>query len=526
MAAAGDGVAEGRLPRWRRHPFRLTWLLLPLLFCLSGSPALADFEAGLRAYQAGDHRSAYQQWMQLAEAGDPAAMRNVGHLYRWGHGVAQDPATAAEWYRRAADLGLDRAQANLGMMYLEGQGVEQDGGQAAYWLSQAAIQGHTVAQYNLAQLYLDGRGVQRNEALALGWLQRAARAGHPGALDQLAQLVAQAPPPAPELQRLDSPPEALSGSAPPDAPGDQPPQPPAAAPPVPAETSEAQAAQVQVPLAESPRAESPQAASRLADAGGESLEVQEEGEKPAILDRLAGIFSSGAPAARTEPAPRPADDSRGEIPDAPRPATESRGSDGASDARGSGRSDAESWVLGLIENVITAEKAGEKPDLPVMPPPVDEATAPPRQPAPAEPGTPAPQPPAPTVQATPPAATAASGEAGRPSRPPAAPPDLPPPAQAEAQADEALRLYQQGRYAEARALWDPVAHAGIGRAQYMLGWMHESGQGGVSDPILAFYWYSRASRSGDQYGHRALNDLRTRMDPATLSRAEAFLDLE
>ena len=188
-------------------------LFLPALFLLAllllawpaPGGALAGFEEGLKAYQKGDFPAAFQEWIELARDGDPAAMRNVGHLYRWGQGVPQDLEAAADWYRRAAEMGLDRAQANLAMMYLQGQGVDEDPAQAAYWFSQAAIQGHTVAQYNLAQLYQQGRGVQRNEALALGWLQRAAKAGHPEALAQLGALVAEAPPPDPGLQKREGP---------------------------------------------------------------------------------------------------------------------------------------------------------------------------------------------------------------------------------------------------------------------------------------------------------------------------------
>lgn len=144
--------------------------------------ALAAFERGL-------YGQAYDIWLPLARGGDPAAQRNVGHLFRFGLGRPQDFHEAVSWYRRAADAGLARAQANLAMMYLRGQGVEQDAETAAYWMAGAAVQGHAIAQYNLALLHLRGEGVPRNEVLAAGWLYRAAQAGHAGALEALGRIV-------------------------------------------------------------------------------------------------------------------------------------------------------------------------------------------------------------------------------------------------------------------------------------------------------------------------------------------------
>ncbi len=151
-------------------------------------PAQA-FEAGVSAYDRGEFALAREIWLDWAHKGDPAAQRNLAHLYRMGLGVAQDFTRAVAWYRRAADSGLSRAQANLAAMYLRGQGVEEDAKQAAYWFTAAAANGHALAQYNLALLYLRGQGVERNEAKAAGWLYRAAQAGHKPAMRTLAKLV-------------------------------------------------------------------------------------------------------------------------------------------------------------------------------------------------------------------------------------------------------------------------------------------------------------------------------------------------
>jgi len=198
-----------------------------------GRGALADrqqvddaFGRGVAAYEAGDYRIAYEWWIPMARSGDPAAQRNIAHLYRHGQGVEKDASRAVAWYRRAADNGLARAQANLAGMYLRGHGVEENHREAAHWFSKAALQGHVVAQYNLGLMYMRGLGVERNEAKATGWFYLAGKAGHEPSLDALGKLVrVQSGPVGPGLPPNEN--EEL-------APDDQPEMPSAAKPDAPA----------------------------------------------------------------------------------------------------------------------------------------------------------------------------------------------------------------------------------------------------------------------------------------------------
>ncbi len=163
-------------------------LAVILLAALPGT-SRADFAAGVAAYDRGDYATAFKEWQPLAEAGDPAAQRNVGHLFRKGLGVPQDALKAAEWYRRAAELGFARAQANLASMYLHGNGVPQDYAEAAKWFESAARKDYAIAQYNLALMYERGLGVERSDPKALSWYYSAARAGHKKAAERLSMLV-------------------------------------------------------------------------------------------------------------------------------------------------------------------------------------------------------------------------------------------------------------------------------------------------------------------------------------------------
>src|SRR5690606_38554008 len=173
----------------KRYGVSVTALAFALLLPLVAAPvAEASFSAGVAAYEAKDYKKAYDEWIVLARKNDPAAMRNIGHLYRRGLGVEQDYQKAMTWYKRAATLGLDRAQANVAGMYLAGEGVEQDYAQAANWFAQAAQQGHVISQYNLALLLENGLGVRKDERMALGWFAIAAEAGHPESARRAAAL--------------------------------------------------------------------------------------------------------------------------------------------------------------------------------------------------------------------------------------------------------------------------------------------------------------------------------------------------
>jgi uncharacterized protein len=46
----------------------------------SATLAVADYDAGMRAAQAGDYATAFREWKPLAEQGDAAAQSNLG----WG----------------------------------------------------------------------------------------------------------------------------------------------------------------------------------------------------------------------------------------------------------------------------------------------------------------------------------------------------------------------------------------------------------------------------------------------------------
>jgi TPR repeat protein len=124
----------------------------------------------------------------VADQGFAKAQYNLGVSYATGRGVAQDDATAVNYFRKAADQGLADAQFFLGFMYANGRGVSQDQPAAAYWFRKAADQGNAGAQNNLGIMYQGGLGVTQNDAAAADWYRKAADQGVAAAQDNLGAL--------------------------------------------------------------------------------------------------------------------------------------------------------------------------------------------------------------------------------------------------------------------------------------------------------------------------------------------------
>jgi hypothetical protein len=101
-------------------------IVLVLSFVCLPTPAWADFETGMDAYERGNYATAMSEWRPLAENGDAQAQLHLGMLYHQAQGVPQDYATARQWYEKAAAQGDASGQNNLGYLYADGKGVPKD----------------------------------------------------------------------------------------------------------------------------------------------------------------------------------------------------------------------------------------------------------------------------------------------------------------------------------------------------------------------------------------------------------------
>ncbi len=153
---------------------RLAPIIAVTIVTLLGSAARADFADGARAYDAGDHETAYAEWIVLARDGNANAQVAIAGMYRFGEGRPADLAEAARWYRRAADRGVAIAQLNLGEMYMLGLGVPRDAARAHLWLTLAARQGRAWARDRRDELArrMTGAELDRARGLLRGRLSR------------------------------------------------------------------------------------------------------------------------------------------------------------------------------------------------------------------------------------------------------------------------------------------------------------------------------------------------------------------
>jgi hypothetical protein len=136
--------------------------------------AVAD---GLAAYQRGDYPVAYKLCLPWAQHGNGDAMFLIGLMYANGHGVRQNYAEAARWYRQAADQGDALSQALIGGKYDVGQGVPQDYVMAHMWFNLSAAQGVQLAIYErdfMAEHHMTPAQIAEAQRLAREWKPKSA----------------------------------------------------------------------------------------------------------------------------------------------------------------------------------------------------------------------------------------------------------------------------------------------------------------------------------------------------------------
>ena len=106
-------------------------------------------EDALAAYNRGDYATALRLWKPLATRGDSWAQANIGTMYNYGNGVAQDHKEAVRWYRLAAVQGNELGQLNLGASYFTGRGITQDYVRAYMWWNLSLANGYSIATEKL-----------------------------------------------------------------------------------------------------------------------------------------------------------------------------------------------------------------------------------------------------------------------------------------------------------------------------------------------------------------------------------------
>ncbi|MCK5575024.1 MAG: sel1 repeat family protein [Sphingomonadales bacterium] len=127
---------------------KLIATILTLCVVLASGTASADFAKAGAAITKGDYKTAYNEFLPLAEQGNVRAQYNIALMLDSGLGTELDYHEAAKWYRKAAEQGLPDAQHNLAVIYAGGKDIPQDLVQAYFWFDIAAASGMDTAKQN------------------------------------------------------------------------------------------------------------------------------------------------------------------------------------------------------------------------------------------------------------------------------------------------------------------------------------------------------------------------------------------
>jgi len=152
-----------------------------MALALSASPVLAGMKEAKAAYEAKDYKTAFKEYLPLAEAGNADAQFWIGEMYRFGEGRKENYKKAVSWYRKSATQGFVYSIATLGYLTKTGKGgaILQSKDKAVCLNRAASIRGNRVAQWNLYHNLSDSF-LTISEANK--WLRRSLNQGYPPAL--------------------------------------------------------------------------------------------------------------------------------------------------------------------------------------------------------------------------------------------------------------------------------------------------------------------------------------------------------
>jgi enhanced entry protein EnhC len=132
--------------------------------------------------------------------GDPQSQFEIGQMFQYGIGAAQNDQAAMVFYQNAAEQQHLGAEYNLGVFYLQRAKDENDYQIAMNWLTDSAFKGNKKAQYVLARVLEEGKAgpngqtfIKANHEQALSMLYLSAANGFGPAQYQLADYLAHDP---------------------------------------------------------------------------------------------------------------------------------------------------------------------------------------------------------------------------------------------------------------------------------------------------------------------------------------------
>jgi GAF domain/PilZ domain/Sel1 repeat len=150
---------------------------MPLQTVLASSQPPKAESAPLAISKPAFETASFDELLQMAQKGDPAAENTLGLRYFQGdpkNKITRDERQAFRWFRRAADHGSLPSQAKLGFLYWGGRGVAKDVNQAYFWTVLARARG-AEEDKDLAAILASGMSRSQTAAIeqqADFWLQQ------------------------------------------------------------------------------------------------------------------------------------------------------------------------------------------------------------------------------------------------------------------------------------------------------------------------------------------------------------------
>ncbi len=134
----------------RRRDKAVLVALVVLLVVAGAATAIMHFtqraDNAFTAMARGQYKLARHFYEQEVETGSPQAMNQLANLHYLGLGTQSDHKIAAQLYLDASSIGFAAAQLNLGHLYRQGIGVAQDPVRAFGWYGMSDVHGSPWAE--------------------------------------------------------------------------------------------------------------------------------------------------------------------------------------------------------------------------------------------------------------------------------------------------------------------------------------------------------------------------------------------
>ena len=148
-------------------------ILTVLFTLLIASSTFADYNTGVNAFNSGDYRTAYKEFLPEANKGNAEAQWAIGMMNYHGNPMQSDISEAAAWFKKAGNQGHSESSLVIANMYFSGEYFDKSKSKSLEWMEKAAEQGSVMAMYKTGLFYARGDTVSQDKIKAKKWFKLA-----------------------------------------------------------------------------------------------------------------------------------------------------------------------------------------------------------------------------------------------------------------------------------------------------------------------------------------------------------------